>query len=377
MMAMTYDIGNLALPTLLATIGKAEDQLARVDERVRRSPVGEGFIERGHFFDAAASMWVVGELVHVEDLVLHDARMDVRAPTHELTISHTILRARRRIAVADPGWATSDPGIAALIGRATAAREPPVREGGAVSNDGAYDEEPSWEKEDAFADEFADIDALLERSHRVLAGEGDISGRTPVTQSVTVGELVIRDAEWDEQGRLEQWKSLAGELDELPASLSAAVLWDAWERLEPMQNQHYFGTLLVSSYLRSRSKVSSHLLSFNVGLKAIPRDRRRSQNRTTRLLAFLDAMSAAAEAGMKEIDRLHQAKDQMERRLRGRRSSSSLPGVIELVLSRPIVSAAMIAKEMKVTPRGALNLVAELGIREMTGRGRYRGWGIV
>lgn len=53
-------------------------------------------------------MWVGGELVHVEDLVLHDERMDVRAPTHELTIAHRILRARRRIAEAKAGWAVSD-----------------------------------------------------------------------------------------------------------------------------------------------------------------------------------------------------------------------------------------------------------------------------
>jgi hypothetical protein len=31
----------------------------------------------------------------------------------------------------------------------------------------------------------------------------------------------------------------------------------------------------------------------------------------------------------------------------------------------------------KVTTRGALNLVAELGLREITGRGRYRAWGIL
>lgn len=54
-----------------------------------------------------------------------------------------------------------------------------------------------------------------------------------------------------------------------------------------------------------------------------------------------------------------------------------LPGAIDLILSRPIVSATMIAKEVNVTPRGALNLIAELGIREMTGRGRYRAWGIL
>ncbi|MBX8827553.1 hypothetical protein HBA93_18255, partial [Ochrobactrum sp. SFR4] len=69
----------------------AEDRLARLNEIVRFSPVGEGAIERGHFRDAVAAMWILGELVHIEDLVLHDAHMDVRAPTHELTIAHTIL----------------------------------------------------------------------------------------------------------------------------------------------------------------------------------------------------------------------------------------------------------------------------------------------
>ena len=110
---MGYTIESLPLQALLPAIGRAEDRLARLDEQVRCSSVGEGFVERGHFFDAAASMWVGGELVHVEDLVLHDERMDVRAPTHELTIAHRILRARRRIASAKPGWAVSDAGIGA------------------------------------------------------------------------------------------------------------------------------------------------------------------------------------------------------------------------------------------------------------------------
>jgi HTH DNA binding domain len=37
----------------------------------------------------------------------------------------------------------------------------------------------------------------------------------------------------------------------------------------------------------------------------------------------------------------------------------------------------MIEKELKVTMQGALNLVAELSLREMTGRGRFRAWGVV
>jgi hypothetical protein len=67
----------------------------------------------------------------------------------------------------------------------------------------------------------------------------------------------------------------------------------------------------------------------------------------------------------------------MERRLVGKRTSSKLPGLIELVTARPLVSAGMIAKELAVTPRAALRIVEELGLREMTGRGRFRAWGVM
>jgi hypothetical protein len=51
------------------------------------------------------------------------------------------------------------------------------------------------------------------------------------------------------------------------------------------------------------------------------------------------------------MDRLALAKGQMERRLRNQRSSSSLPALIELLLTRPSVSAGMIAKELRVSQR--------------------------
>jgi len=64
------------------------------------------------------------------------------------------------------------------------------------------------------------------------------------------------------------------------------------------------------------------------------------------------------------------------RRLSRRRASSNLPDLIELVLARPLVSAGMIAAELGITPRAALRLVEELNLREMTGRGRFRAWGV-
>jgi predicted transcriptional regulator len=65
------------------------------------------------------------------------------------------------------------------------------------------------------------------------------------------------------------------------------------------------------------------------------------------------------------------------RKLHGKRRHSRLPGLIELVMARPVVSTGMIAQHLGITPRAAQDLVATLGLRELTGRGRYRALGIV
>lgn len=348
-------------------MARAEDMLARLDERVLRHAVGQGFCERGHFFDAVGALWVGGELVHVEDLVLHDAHMDARTPTHELTIAHAVLRARRRLWNAEPAWGLDAAGLTVLRGDIG-----DVQEIAAPSHLPPDDLEADAE-EDAFGIDFAEIDAVIARSARVL--DGKIPESKPAAPDDPLG--LVRDEDWDEPQRLESWRSVIRQADLLPPALAAAVLFDAWERIEPLRRQHWLGGLLVSTYLRARGKVTSHLFCLNVGLKSVRHERRRAADHTTRLTAFLEAMALSAEAGLKELDRLSLAKIQMERRLKDRRSNSSLPGVIEFVLSRPIVSANMVARHVGVTSRGALNLVAELGVREMTGRGRYRGWGVL
>src|SRR3954447_21941014 len=99
---------------LAGPLAAAEDTVARLDERLAKSLIRDGTISRMHFADACASLWLEGELVHLEDLVLHDAGMDVRTPTHELTRAHPALPTPHRIAAAEPGWATSASGLAAL-----------------------------------------------------------------------------------------------------------------------------------------------------------------------------------------------------------------------------------------------------------------------
>ncbi|RTL94559.1 MAG: DUF1612 domain-containing protein [Hyphomicrobiales bacterium] len=355
----------------------AEDAVARLDERLGRSPVRDGFVERFHFHDAAAMLWLEGELVHVEDLVLHDAHMDIRPPTHELTRAHAVLRSRRQIFGNAPDWALGRDGMRRLTGRgdvAAPAENSPKGEG--TSSPKPDREEPIVADEpDPLAEELAAIDAVLARSSAVL--DGAAVERSSRRQASPERDPLIYDPEWDERARLEDWRETFDRVSDLPPLLAGAILWDAWETSSPLQHQPWLGALLVAAALRQRRKTTVHLFALNTGLRVVARERRRHRNRTTRLLAFLEAVAAAAAFGIKEHDRLALAREQMLRRTRERRGNSKLPRLVDFVLSRPLVSSAMIEKELKVTARGALNLIGELGLREITGRGRYRAWGIV
>ncbi|AAK65000.2 hypothetical protein BWO90_01720 (plasmid) [Sinorhizobium meliloti] len=52
-------------------------------------------------------------------------------------------------------------------------------------------------------------------------------------------------------------------------------------------------------------------------------------------------------------------------KLKGRRTSSTLPELVDLVMARPLVSASMVAKTLDVTPQAARRIVLELGLREI------------
>jgi hypothetical protein len=350
-------------------LAAAEDAVARLDERLRSSPIAEGFINRTHFQDACASLWLQGELVLVEDLVLHDARMDIRSPTHEVTRAQAALRARREIARAAPDWALSPEGLRALRGDGESARVEAGRagEGGDQGTEAAP--ELPVAGADPLADELAALDQALERSNKILAG-GEVRGRPP-------RDPLLYDPEWEDDERLEAWRSGAATSRSDPPLLAAALLWDAWETNPPLERQVWLGNLLVPALLRERRKTRSHLLCLNSGLRLVQREKRRSPDQATRLNAFLEAIVAGAEAGMKDHDRWLLARRSLEGKLRGRRSSSRLSALVEFILARPIASAGMIAAELGVTPRAAQDMVAELGLREMTGRGRYRAWGIL
>lgn len=134
---------------------------------------------------------------------------------------------------------------------------------------------PKWRKSTRFLTVRLARSQLRERTRNTRVGP------------LAVGDLIIWDPDWDEGGRLSEWKAVMQQAAAMPPTLGAAILWDAWEVLEPLQRQHWLGAQLVSSYLRARGKVVTHLFSLNFDLKFVPRERRRSRDRGVRLLAAL------------------------------------------------------------------------------------------
>jgi hypothetical protein len=367
----TYDLPVLPWETIAGRLEQITISILRFDARLEASGLAAGWQSRCDMTEAVRSLLLDGHLVDVGDLVLHDAGMDVRSPTHELTRAAAALRSRRTAMARKAPWPVSIDGLAALRGIGGVAGQGTVRSKGKrpdPDDDEAYP--PYANDADPWKVHFAEIDALLDRTSKVLAGE------TPLPRSRS---HLVYDPDVDEAEAEDLWLDVVQRTSHWPAVAAAAVAWNAWLDLNLYTRLPWLGLTMAAALLRTRG-LTGHLLPLAAGFK---QSRFRPQGREgakEKLDGFCQVIEEALSIANKDLDRLILARELMSRVTAQCRSNSKLPGLVELFLSRPLVTVPLGAKLLRVTPKAVDLMLAQLGgarPRELTGRSRYRAWGIV
>src|SRR5918994_1442962 len=307
----TYALPELPWEQIAGRLEPITISILRFDARLEASGLSAGWQSRCDMTEAVRALLLDGHLVDVGDLVLHDAGMDVRHPTHELTRAAAALRARRTALARKAPWPLSIDGLTALRGVGSPAEEKPSRSMG---------KRPDAEEEEA-------EDLWL--------------------------DVVKRTSHW-------------------PAVAAAALAWYAWLDLNLYTRLPWLGLIMAAAILRARG-LTHHLLPLAAGFK---QSKFRPQGREGAAEKLEEALAIAH----KDLDRLILARELMSRVTAKTRSNSKLPELVALFLSRPLVTGPLAAKLLKVTPKAVDLMLAQLGgalPRELTGRTRYRAWGIV
>lgn len=396
-----YDLAPLVAPRLLsALVGPIESAtlaLARFDERLLRAEptLAEGQRARAHFSDAQACVALAGGLAPMEDLVLHDANMATRIATLDVVRAASYLDLRRSIAQREPGSLRNAGQLERLLGlnveraggdepvaTTPRARSPALP---LFANDDS--DEDDWREEEADDDDtpadeapesaasaFPEIDAIIAHAGRTLEAYGDLESET----GRKALRLASRDSE--EAERLTQWLVVAEATRRCPGVLAAAIALDAWLWIEPAPSRSEAGLLFAANILRQRGIARCHLPTLALGLRSGRFRWRRSLDSERRLTGLIDAIQSAARLADSDLDRLTLARQLMLKKCEGKSKNSRLTQLVDLFVASPLVTIAMVATALDISPQGVEALLKDLGSslpREMTGRKRYRAWGIV
>jgi hypothetical protein len=367
----TYALPELPWEHIAGRLEQVAIGVMRFDARLEASGLAAGWQSRCDMTEAVRAMLLDGHLVDVGDLVLHDAGMDVRHPTHELTRAAAALRARRTTMVRKAPWPLSIDGLTALRGVGSPAEEKPSRSKGRrpdPEDDEAYP--PYANDADPWKAHLAEIDALLDRTSQVLAGE---------TLLLRSRSHLVYDPDQDEAEAEDLWLDVVKRTSPWPAVAAAAVAWNAWLDLNLYTRLPWLGLIMAAAILRARG-LTSHLLPLAAGFKQSKFRPQGREEAREKLEGFCIVLEEALAIAHKDLDRLILARELMNRVTAQCRSNSKLPELVELFLSRPLVTVPLGAKMLKVTPKAIDLMLIQLGgalPRELTGRSRYRAWGIV
>lgn len=332
---------DASFEALFLALARAEDLVSRVDARAQTCAFAEGWAARIDFSEAHAWGWVSGEIVDMEDLVLHDAEMDARLPDQMLRATYGVVRARRKARRAGAELQSAQ-GAAWLAGRRGEAPygAPPLPD----------PSEPSSERQAR--------DLVAELVHQL--------------RTLSRGETA------DPDEAIAEWAAWSHGLPErAPALLRAAAAVEGWRLVNPLPRQNFVGGVMVAQALKLSGRTRSCLLGFETARRThlqppwgfmapIP----------ARLAYWLRIMAVGAEAGLAEMKRLELARQVVLRKIGDRRANDRAGDLLDLLLARPLVSAPMAAEHLGVAAHSARRLLSGLGssLIEVSGRSRYRAW---
>jgi hypothetical protein len=243
---------------------------------------------------------------------------------------------------------------------------------GMESLDDEGDEPPVSEDSRATTGDFATVDALLARTDRLLG-----AFERPLPEAAP---LRLRDLDYGASARLDTWLGALKAAEDAPAVLGAAIALDAWLILEPTERGGEVGFALAATVLRQRGVTAHHLPALGLGLRKGRFRWSPHQAQAVRLAGLIEAIHDSARLADNDLKRLTLAREVMGRRCEGRRGNSRLPMLVDLFMASPLVTVQMTTEKLKVTSQAVEVMLKELGPslpRELTGRKRYRAWGVI
>lgn len=140
------------------------------------------------------------------------------------------------------------------------------------------------------------------------------------------------------------------------------------------------GFALAATVLRRRGIAAHHLPALGLGYRKGRFRWGPHQALPVRLSVLVDAVAESARLADADLKRLTLAREVMLRRCENRRGNSRLGQLVALFMASPLVTTPLAAERLGVTPQAVEAMLRELGPslpRELTGRKRYRAWGIV
>jgi hypothetical protein len=314
--SMADELEGLRAEAVLGRLLAAHEAVSRLDERARRSPYRASWMQRLLFHEACACQLCEGDLVHVEDLVLLDGNAFSGAPSMGLSSALEILKI----------WRAAE---------------------------------------------------KAEASSALKAPRPGLTGAVPLPE--LAGEAADEDAPRCNARHLEAWRRVEVQAQTQPPLMAAALVWDAWLSLLPESRSAWRATLLAALTLKSRGLTPNLVLPLDVGWRLSKYRRHPRHDLATRIGGFLSWAEAAAFEGQREFDSLVLAEGLLRTSLRGRRSNSRMPALVQLLLERPFVSASLAARTLGVTRQAAHTMLKTLGapVHRLTDRERCNVWSVI